>query len=52
MGKYTIVITEMLKKSINIEAENYVDALDKVENMYREGKIILSADDFDEVKFE
>ena len=50
--KYTIDIIETLKKSVEIEADNCYEALDKVENMYNSQEIVLTADNFDNVHFE
>lgn len=41
MEKFTIEITETLQKQIEIEAETYLDAIDKADEMYNKGQIIL-----------
>ena len=46
MGKYKVEITEYLQRTIEVEADNESDALDKVEADYCSEKIVLSADDF------
>ena len=44
--KYKVEITEYLQKTIEVEADNEIDALEKVELDYYDEKIVLSADDF------
>ena len=44
--KYEIGITEELHKTIEVEAISKEDALRKVEDMYNNEEIVLSADDF------
>lgn len=51
LNTYTIDITETLKKSVEVQATDYYYALDLVEEMYNDGKIILTADDFENVNF-
>lgn len=46
MNKYKVEITEYLQKIIEVEAENEMDALAKIEADYKSQKIILDADDF------
>lgn len=46
MKKYNIVIEETLFKVVRVAAKSYDDAIDKVESLYRNEEIILSADDF------
>lgn len=46
MKKYNIVIEETLFKIVRVEAETYDDAIDKVESLYGNQEIVLSADDF------
>lgn len=41
MDKFTIEITETLQKQVDIEAESYLDAIDKVDEMYNRGEIVL-----------
>ena len=45
MKEYTIEITEILQRQIKIKAENYTEAIDKAEEMYRNEEIILDAED-------
>ena len=44
--KYKVEITEYLQRTISIKADNEDDALDKVEELYDNEEIVLSADDF------
>lgn len=44
--KYKIGITEKLHKTIEIEANSEAEALTKVEDMYQNEDIVLSADDY------
>lgn len=46
MKKYNIVIEETLFKVVRVAAKSYDDAIDKVESLYRNEEIVLSADDF------
>ena len=49
--KYSVEIKETLARRIEIEAETKNEAQEAVEQLYREEKIVLTADDFVEVKF-
>lgn len=44
--EFDITVTETLSRSVKVNAENYDEALEKVEDMYYEGKIILDFSDF------
>lgn len=44
--EYTLEITETLKKKVKVEASSYKDARKKVDEMYNDEQIVLSADDF------
>lgn len=44
--KYTIEIEEVLRRSVSVEAENEAEARKAVENMYRNGEVVLDAEDF------
>ena len=44
--KFDFIITEYLKKIVRVEAENYREAREKVDDLYCEEKIVLTADDF------
>lgn len=46
MNKFKIEITETLSKIIEVEADNIEEALERVETMYKEEKIILDSSDF------
>lgn len=43
---FNITITEILSRRVSVEAENYDEALEKVENMYDEQEIVLDSSDF------
>jgi len=45
MNKFKVIVTEILSREVEIEAESAVDAEIKVENMYKNCDIVL--DDFD-----
>lgn len=44
--KYTVVIEEILRKEVVIEAENSEEAKEIAEALYRKGEIVLDAGDF------
>lgn len=46
MGHYAIEITETLQKIIAVEAENEEAAYAAVKEMYKNGDIVLTGDDF------
>ena len=46
MNKFKIEITETLSKIIEVDADNIEEALERVETMYKEEKIILDSSDF------
>lgn len=43
--KYNVTITETLEKTIEIEAENGLNAIDIAKDKYNKEEIILTADD-------
>ena len=43
--KYNVTITEILKKTIEIEAENETNAIDIARDKYNKEEVILTADD-------
>ena len=49
--KYNVTIIELLKKTIEIEAENETNAIDIAKDKYNKEEIILTADDFAETYF-
>lgn len=49
--KYQIEITETLNRIIEIEAESEEMAMDKCRNIYREGKVVLTSENFIDVEF-
>lgn len=44
--EFTIVITETLKREVKVTATNEAEALEIVNKQYKEGDIVLDADDF------
>ena len=52
MDKYRVFIYETLFKAIDIEAEDYSDAIKKVREKYNNKEIILSADDYLDTDFD
>lgn len=49
--KYSVTIEETLSRTVNIEAENQQDAIEKVKKQYKNEDIVLNGDDFSEVVF-
>lgn len=43
---YNMMITEYLRKSVRVEAEDAYEAYQKVEDLLNSEQVILSADDF------
>lgn len=50
--KYNITITEILEKTIEIEAENGLNAIDIAKDKYNKEEIILTADDLVDTQFD
>ena len=50
--KYNIVITEILRKFVRVEAKSEHEAIDKVIDLYKSEDIVLDADDFEHQRFE
>lgn len=50
--KYNIVITEVLRKFVRVEAKSEDEAIDKVIDLYKSEDIVLTADDFEHKMFE
>ena len=44
--KFIVKITEILEKEVEVSAHNEEDAEAKVEQMYQDADIVLSAEDF------
>ena len=51
MSKYVVCVTETLEREVEIEADNDLDALFKVRELYDDEKIVLDADDITDRKF-
>ena len=50
--KYNITITEILEKTIEIEAENKTNAIDIARDKYNKEEVILTADDLVDTDFD
>lgn len=48
---YKIKVSEILEKIIDVEARNFLEALDKIKRMYNENEIILDDSDYVRTKF-
>lgn len=44
--KYQIEIRETLSRTVEVEASNKLDALEKVKSLYSDSKIVLDYSDF------
>jgi hypothetical protein len=49
--KYRIRIEEVLSRFVRVEADSHQEAEKKVEKMYKEGQVVLGAEDFLSVEF-
>ncbi len=52
MKKYKVTITEILKKTVEVDAEDYTEAVETVESAYFQEQIILTADDYSGSNFD
>ena len=52
MKSYEVEITETLRRTVNVEARDYDDAISKVREAWRRSEYVLNADDFLEAGFE
>ena len=50
--KYIVIITEILEKTIEIEAENETNAIDIAKDKYNKEEVILTADDLVDTDFD
>ena len=46
MKKFRVTVTETLKRFVEVEAENEDEAAEKVDFMYDNEEIVLTADDY------
>nr|DAY82517.1 MAG TPA: DpnD/PcfM-like protein [Caudoviricetes sp.] len=46
MNKYDVFVSECLERVVEVEAPDEATALRKVKTAYRNGEIVLTADDF------
>lgn len=51
MKEFEVTITETLQKTVSIEAETKEEAKQLIEDMWKNGDIILDADDFADVEY-
>ena len=51
MNKYKIEITEILQKTVEVEADNKEDALHKIMKMYKNEEVILDDNDSVDLDF-
>lgn len=49
--KFIVEVTEILQRSVVVEAEDANEAEDTVRDMYRREEIILSSDDYIDTEF-
>ena len=47
MKKFCIEVTEVLRRSVEVEADSVAEALRRVRQAYRNGQIVLDASDYD-----
>ena len=52
MKEFEIEIREELSRTVTVEAETLGDAIDQVMGVYKNGEIVLDAEDFVSVEFE
>ena len=50
--KYNVTITETLEKTIEIEAEGMINAIDIARDKYNKEEVILTADDLADTHFD
>lgn len=46
MKKFSISIQEILEREVVVEAENRLEAMDKIKQMYKDEEIVLNSEDF------
>lgn len=49
MATFDIELTEVLSRLVKVEARSEIEALDIVNKRYRDGDLILTPDDFQDV---
>lgn len=54
MQKFYVEVSETLARVVEVEAKDAAEAVERAENAYNDGEIVLTADDFfgDSTKFE
>ena len=51
MRKFKVEVRETLSRTVFVNAYNDMDAIERLEEMYRDAKIVLNDGDYDGVKF-
>ena len=51
MKFYKVEITEILRRTVTVEARDYDEAISKVREAWRQSEYVLDADDFFEARF-
>ena len=51
MRKYKFEITETLQKQVDIEADSYDEAYQKLRNCYKNSEIVLDSNDYIDTEF-
>ena len=51
MRQYEVEVKETLSRTVIVPAYNDFDAIERVREHYRDGKIVLDADDYSGVRF-
>ena len=51
MKSYNVEITETLRRTVNVQARDYDDAIGKVREAWRRSEYVLDANDFLEARF-
>ncbi|WP_297975256.1 DpnD/PcfM family protein [uncultured Capnocytophaga sp.] len=48
METFKIIIQELLSRTVSVQAQNIEEAIEKVNQMYKNAEIVLDAEDFEE----
>ena len=51
MKKFCIEVKEVLRRTVEVEAADEVEATERVRQMYRECRIVLDASDYERTEF-
>jgi hypothetical protein len=52
LKEFDIEVSELLSRTVRVEAETLGDAIEKVMEQYKKGEIVLDAEDFVEKRIE